>query len=85
MPLSTFLCITFYILSMSAYIGTNFCISLPVLIRLVFGMFGILHLLGNGEFSSKLVLSSRLMSIFSEMDETGIRTGLEGGLSIGSR
>ena len=33
-PFNTFLCLTFNILSMSAFLGKNFCTSLPVLIRL---------------------------------------------------
>ena len=63
-PLRTFLCIIFNILSISACFGKNFCTSLPVLIRLsnscaswIYDSSGLLHVSEiacswNGEFSS---------------------------------
>ena len=73
-PLRTFLCITFNILSISACFGKNFCTSLPALIRLSnscgswkYDLSGLWYVYEsttswNGEFSSKSILISGKIS-----------------------
>ena len=76
----------------SACSGKNICISLPVLTRPsnswgswknnISGLWYTYEITPswNGEFSSKSILGSGLISIFFGLSNVGILTGLGGGL-----
>ena len=96
-PFSTFLYITFNILSIPACFGNNFYTSLPVLIRISnsqgswkYDLSGLWYVCDirpswNGEFSSKPVFSSGSMSDkFLGISGIDVFTGLGGGLQTGS-
>ena len=98
-PLSTFLCITFKILSISACFGKHFCTRLPVLIKPsnsqgswkkdLSGLWYASEIMPswNRGFSSKSILISGLIFVLSKLCElpgVAVPVGLDGGLYIGS-